>query len=229
MTQRRARLHVEGKDDLFAIVNLLERHAIDCSERSRTFDIKKSADGAPAGTESVEALLNGMDLAIRQSRGAPVGFVIDADWEGVSGGLKSRWQAVCDRLRAAGAPKDAIPSSPPSDGLILDIPRWRARAGVWLMPDNQRDGTLEDFLQELIAEGDVLIEHATEATAEATTLGAGFPEVHRTKAQLHTWLAWQEKPGQPYGIAIKARYFGHDSPAAIAFVDWIRRLFDIPE
>lgn len=229
MTQVRAELRVEGRDDQHTIVHLLERHSIDCSERSRRFDVRTSAHSDPAGTESVETLLNGMDLAIRQSRGVPVGFVIDADWEGVSGGLKRRWQAVCDRLRAAGAPKGAIPSSPPSDGLILDIPRWRARVGVWLMPDNQRDGTLEDFLQELVADEDPLIEHAIGATAEATSRGAGFPEVHRTKAQLHTWLAWQEKPGQPYGIAIKARYFSHDSPAAIAFVDWIRRLFDIPE
>ncbi|MFG0332376.1 MAG: DUF3226 domain-containing protein [Maioricimonas sp. JB049] len=229
MTQRRATLHVEGKDDLFTIVHLLERHAIDCDERSRKFDIKTSSERDPAGTESVDALLDGMDLAIRQSRGVPVGFVVDADWEGVSGGLKSRWQAVCDRLRAIGAASSDLPKKPPPDGLIINVPKYRARAGVWLMPDNQRDGMLEDFLQELIADGDPLIDHAIGATAEATSLGAEFPEVHRTKAELHAWLAWQEKPGQPYGIAIKARYFSHDSPAALAFVDWIRRLFDIPE
>ncbi len=55
--------------------------------------------------------------------------------------------------------------------------------------------------------------------------GAAFPEAKRLKAVLHTWLAWQERPGVPYGLAIKARYFGHDSPAARAFVEWFRRVF----
>ena len=39
-------------------------------------------------------------------------------------------------------------------------------------------------------------------------------------------LAWQERPGLPYGSAIAARYFNHDSSAALAFVDWFKRVFD---
>lgn len=38
-------------------------------------------------------------------------------------------------------------------------------------------------------------------------------------------LAWQESPGLPYGTAIRARYFSHDSANALAFVEWFRRVF----
>src|SRR5436190_24268592 len=35
-----------------------------------------------------------------------------------------------------------------------------------------------------------------------------------SKALIHTWLAWQEKPGRPLGLAITARYF--DATASYA-------------
>lgn len=35
-----------------------------------------------------------------------------------------------------------------------------------------------------------------------------------------------EGTGLPYGTAITARCLGHDSPAALGFVEWFRRLFD---
>ena len=59
------------------------------------------------------------------------------------------------------------------------------------------------------------------------TLGALFSEPDKMKAILHAWLAWQEEPGCPYGTAIRAKYFGDDSPAATKFVAWFRRLFEI--
>ncbi len=61
----------------------------------------------------------------------------------------------------------------------------------------------------------------------AKELNARFSNVDSNKAALHAWLAWQEEPGKPYGSAIRARYFRHDSPAARSFVIWFRRLFRI--
>ena len=101
------------------------------------------------------------------------------------------------------------------------------RVGVWVMPDNQGTGALEDFLKELIEEEDPLIRHAEESASQAVALGAGFPEKHTNKAVLHTWLAWREQPGRPYGLAIKLRYFRDDSEAAQRFVAWFSRVFGI--
>lgn len=95
------------------------------------------------------------------------------------------------------------------------------------MPDNQHDGKLETFLKSLISEHDVLIEHATEATDTAKQLGAEFAESDHLKATIHAWLAWQEDPGVPYGTAIRAKYFRHDSPVAGVFVAWFKQLFGI--
>jgi hypothetical protein len=95
------------------------------------------------------------------------------------------------------------------------------------MPDNVEDGKLEDFLIALISQNDLLIAHAKSATDEARTKGAGFSDPDAIKAVIHAWLAWQQEPGLPYGTAIKAQYFAHDSPAAAPFVRWFKTLYQI--
>ena len=55
-----------------------------------------------------------------------------------------------------------------------------------------------------------------------------YTSVHRPKALIHTWLAWQETPGMPMGQAITARVLSHESPIAIAFVAWLQHLFELP-
>ena len=57
--------------------------------------------------------------------------------------------------------------------------------------------------------------------------GAEFAPQDQIKATLHTWLAWQKEPGLPYGTAIKAKYFGNNSPVAMDFVSWFKILFAI--
>ena len=93
------------------------------------------------------------------------------------------------------------------------------------MPDNRREGALEQFLADLIDDDDALYPIAEGSTAEARRNGAEFPAADHRKAVLPAWLAWQKASGLPYGTAIKAQFFRDDSPAALAFVDWYRRVF----
>lgn len=108
-----------------------------------------------------------------------------------------------------------------------DIPSLRVRVGVWLMPDNRSVGALEQFLETLVATDDKLLPLAVESTATAKMRGADFPDSARSKAVLHAWLAWQTRPGVPYGTAIAARFFMDDSNTALAFVGWFKRLFGV--
>ncbi len=213
-SMERSSLHVEGPDDLHSIVHLLIRHGIDYDAKPWPSAFPKFK---PVG--NVESLLDGIETAVELSTGRAVGFVLDADSP-----LLDRWHAVRDRLRRAGV--DA-PDKPAAQGFVGHSSTFRSTVGVWLMPDNQHDGKLETLLKTLIDEHDVLIDHATKATNTATGLGAKFPKVDHIKAVIHTWLAWQEEPGRPYGTAIRAKYFRHESPAAVAFVAWFKRLYGI--
>ena len=213
-----SRLHVEGKDDDHAIRHLLIRHGID-------YENKPWPSWLPpihvAGSR--EKLLEGVYTAVSLSNGRSVGFVLDAN-----SSLQDRWKAMASRLRELDL---EMPEKIPPDGFVGKSATYGARVGVWLMPDNERDGALEHFLETLVAESDRLIEHARRATSQAKDLGARFADndnAHR-KAVLHAWLAWQEYPGLPYGSAIRAQYFRHDSPVAGRFVAWFRRVFDAHE
>ena len=104
---------------------------------------------------------------------------------------------------------------------------YAARVGVWLMPDNRQTGALEPFLRDLINEGDPLLTHAEDSASKAKELGAGYADSDTGKAVLHTWLAWQREPGHPYGVAIKARYFGANSAAAEQFLAWFEQVFGV--
>ena len=208
-------LRVEGTDDKFAIKNLLRRHGVDFAH----VEIKHTEEGE--GTGGKDRLLQGMKTAVTTRTGHSVGFVLDADAD-----PEYRWQAVRQRL---GDIDLTLPEEIPGGGFVGDTLAYQVRVGVWLMPDNQRSGALEEFLMDLVANEDRrLLLLARAATRGAVCLGAGFGNARRRKAALHAWLAWQPKPGLPYGTAITALYFGHDSPAALRFVEWFQRVFPGP-
>jgi hypothetical protein len=210
-------LYVEGKDDLATIAALLLRHGVDISEANRPLQMHVAGD-LTSGAEGVKWLLANMPDAIRSADDHPVGFVLDIDVR-----LEDRWSAVCGRLREAGL---APPSVCPDDGYIDRLPNYPYPAGVWLMPDCARHhGKLEHLLQTLVPENDLFWPHAGQSTARASELGARFRDP--IKAHVHCWLAWQEEPGRPFGTAIKAKFLGHDSPEALAFLRWLSGLFQI--
>ena len=114
----------------------------------------------------------------------------------------------------------------PIAGYIDQLPSYPHPFGIWMMPDCRRDhGKLEHLLETLIPKGDVLWPHADASTSKAAELGARFRD--HEKARIHCWLAWQEEPGKPFGTAITAKFLGHDSPEAIAFLRWLGRLFQL--
>ncbi len=219
-TLERSRLHVEGTDDQNTLVHLLRRNGI--AYHPDKFESSPSYLPKFIRLESVEKLLDGIETTVKTSTNRIVGFLLDADQP-----LASRWQSVSQRLRNVGV--GDLPDRPPASGFIGESALYKVRIGVWLMPDNVQDGKLEDFLKTLIDAHDPLIEHAETSTQLAKDKGALFSELDGIKAIIHAWLAWQEEPGKPYGLAMKATYFRHDSPTAAVFVQWFKVLYRLAE
>ncbi len=203
-------LYVEGSDDEHAIGHLL----IQCG-----FDRHALPDFRVAGGK--RKVLAAIPVAVKAGTGQSVGFVLDAN-----NSPQDTWKAVTAQLSNVGIP---APDEIPESGFAGESTTYGARVGVWLMPDNRKTGALEDFLRDLIGEGDPLLPHAEASARRARQLGAQYSDGNSRKAELHTWLAWQREPGRPYGIAIKARYFGVDSVATERFVAWFQRVFGVAE
>jgi hypothetical protein len=207
--QSKRRLDVEGTDDKFSIINLLVHHGVNW-------------DGPDIRLPYVNAA-GSVEKALDALKAAPLGFerygiVVDAD-----SALTDRWAQICDRLRQHNI---ACPKVPDPSGTIVTGLRPAWRLGIWLMPDNSNAGILEDFLAKLVPAGDPCWTYAQEATSTARDNHHAPLELKDTsKGSLYTWLAWQKKPGLPFGTALNAGMLAHDSPDALRFVAWFHRLF----
>ncbi|MEW6282568.1 MAG: DUF3226 domain-containing protein [Candidatus Eremiobacterota bacterium] len=201
-----AYLLVEGKDDLHVVAALCQRHCL-----PRNFTLR-----TPGLTEGIEALLAGLPVRLKSEELKMLGVLVDADTDGAA-----RWRQVADRLRAAGC-------EPPS---LLGPDGWvgflgTRRVGVWMMPNNEASGALEDFLRGMVPEGDAWMPEADAVVNCLEQRGLHrYATARSSKARLHTWLAWQSEPGQPFGTAITARSLDADSVVARRFVGWLERLF----
>ncbi len=207
-------VHVEGEDDLHTLMQLLRKHEIELG--APEWQVEFQVDGNDM------KVLSSMETAIRAATNRSIGFVIDANSD-----ISNRWGEIRRHLDAVKVPD--LPKMISKDAFIGKSEVSGAKVGVWLMPDNEHDGNLENFLRSLVADKDQLIGHAEQSTDEALKLGATFRESDKVRAVVRTWLAWQDEPGHPYGRAIQRKYFTHKSEVADRFVAWFRQLFSISE
>ncbi len=203
------KLYVEGKDDKHAIIHLMSAHVA-------------WGDTPPVriiACEGVEKLLapHLIPVELKSAETQALGIVVDAndDFEG-------RWTRIRERCKEA---FPEISTGLPPEGLVVENARGK-RLGVWIMPDNSSHGMLESFLAHLVPDGhDKTWAYAQHAAKEATKRGAPYAPTHRDKAMIHTWLAWQEPPGRPFGTALTAKILDPKSDYASAFVQWFKTLY----
>ncbi len=197
-------LLTEGKNDCHVILSLCAYHRVpetfgfyDCGSDNK---ILKRMSALIAGSETMET----------------IGVVLDAD----NPNLNSKWESIRNRLTREGYP---VSKEPDENGTILSM-EGKPRIGVWLMPDNNIDGMLEDFCRELASHDG--IDFAENCVQNSQQNGfATFIPNHKSKAVIHTYLAWQNEPGIPLGQAITARALNPEKKIAMLFVDFLKSLF----
>ncbi|GHV50298.1 hypothetical protein FACS1894181_10680 [Bacteroidia bacterium] len=196
------KLLVEGNNDKHVILALCNKDKI-----PETFDI--------INCEGIDNLKEDLQVRLKSTIKA-IGIVIDADTN-----MDARWNNIKAILCTCGF---AIPDKLPESGLAVYSDSIEKTVGVWIMPDNRSKGMLEDFL---VPSDDKLlpIVDSTLEMIEERKLNQYRP-VHKPKARIHTWLAWQEDPGTPLGLAITKKYLTADSATCRLFVDWLRKVFE---
>ena len=228
------RLYVEGRTDEIVVMQVLRRpdffvHAnkdqISKENIPRIQLLVTFVESKTGSSGSRTELLADLGARLFRPTHRAVGYVIDADRREFTGDdLASTWQSIRDRL--AKAPISiTTPQVPPTDGFVGYHSQLGTPIGVWLMPDNTHDGTLEDFLKELASGPDQLLPYAERCTVEARKEhGAAFGEKDTDKAVICTWLAWQEEPGMNWATAFKQRCLNPESELGLRFSAWVQRL-----
>jgi len=197
-------LLVEGKDDQHVVWALCEKFQIE-----EVFDV--------IDCEGIHNLLNQLPVRIKQSGIQAIGIVIDADAD-----ISTRWRTLSSLLSSLGY---TVPIVIPDEGLIVSYNE--IILGVWIMPNNSLNGMIENFMQFLVPDDDQLLDIANNSLNQIEGDGLNkYNIIHKSKALIHTWLAWQEDPGTPMGLSITKRYLTTDAEICNIFMEWIKAVFN---
>ena len=207
-------LLVEGRDDKLVIPELMKANGIDWVTKNNPIVYIEDCEG-------YENLIKRrlISTQLKESGLSALGIIIDADEN-----PENRWQSI---KNACSKSIPDLPESLPDTGLIHLTPN-QIKFGIWMMPDNQMSGMLETFLGYMIDdETQELWQFAREVTDRAVEKGAKFKETHRDKANIYSFLAWQNPPGIRFNQAIMKRILNPKAPKAQLFVNWFKTLYDL--
>ena len=196
-------LLVEGNDDLHVIWALCEKFKI-----PEVFDV--------IDCKGIDNLYTSIPVRFKQADVEVIGIIIDADVN-----LNDRWMQVKNLLSHQGF---EVPDNLPDEGLVLS--NGHVKVGVWIMPNNDTKGMLEDFIAFLVPPDDKLlpIVDATLDDIESKNLNK-YSLTHKSKARIHSWLSWQGDPGTPMGLSITKRYLTTDNENCERLIKWLKKLF----
>src|SRR5437763_7253729 len=185
------RLLVEGPDDEHLFKHLLGYHGILSREGGPFKVIEKGG---------FEKIRDDLKTELKGSGLKRLGIVVDADTD-----IASRWDSLRNRLIDSGYSEINVPGDPDINGTVIrqeELPI----VGIWLMPDNDSEGKVENFVRFLMPPDDLLWPFAQSIVQKVIETQCHFRPTYKIKAEVHTWLAWQEEPGRPMGLAVTKGY-----------------------
>ena len=213
-------LLVEGQDDKHVVLHLCKQHQAtlsflfldpDRDDSQVTVSDRRAVSIRDAG--NIDKVLESIIPEIKAPGRQAVGILVDAN-DDVTG----RWEAIRNRLQGAdiNPPQHLSP-----DGTIIQA---NPRIGIWLTPDNLSAGELEDFVVQMIPEGDQVWPLSQRYIEEIPQEERKFSDGKILRAQLYAWLAAREDPRR-MGLAIRAQDLKVDGTLSQKFVVWLNALF----
>jgi len=210
---------LEGSDDLHFALNLLyqneyeradlihpERWAVVRSGFEERIELK------PKG--GFEKLVSDLHVELTPAYLQRLAVIADADDD-----PNARWESVKSAIARAGVSGFGQLEG---KGAVLDQPS-QPVVGIWLMPGNGKQGYLEHLLAEMIDVGDQLWPYAVACVEGLSAVERRFPSARSKKAEVHTWLAWQESPGARISEAVLRQYVRTNCTAVQDFLSWFDR------
>ena len=94
----------------------------------------------------VDAVLASIANELRVDGRKAVAIVVDANDH-----VTERWRAVTEPLRELAID---VPEQPEPDGTCIEGSTRLPRVGIWLMPNNESMGELEDFVRSMLPDDD---------------------------------------------------------------------------
>ncbi len=199
-------LLVEGEDDAHVVRQLCNRY-----QSIPRFSIRE--------TGGIERLLDAIGPALIPRERKALGILVDAD-----DNPEGRWDDLRSRFDEEGI---SIPAHPGPNGMIMDAHIEignSPRTGIWVMPNNDSSGEIENFVADMIPMGDPVWPLSQGYVDGIPTEHRRFRPGKLLRAKVYAWLATREIPGR-MGAAIGAGELNVGAETARRFVGWLRELF----
>lgn len=94
---------------------------------------------------------------------------------------------------------------------------------IWVMPNNKDDGTVEDWIKsKILPSENELFSHACSIVSQLKN--KKFTDNSVVKAEIATWLAWQNQPGRTVSYALKDGYelIDIENSDFVNFINWLK-------
>lgn len=150
--------------------------------------------------------------------------VLDADSHVHGGGFERTVRQFSDVVGEYGYRRRTTGARSP-DGLLFSHDDGLNDLGLWVMPNNADEGMLEHWMAQcLTAAEQPWFDHAIRVIDELPW-PAKFKALRRPKAEVATWLAWQERPGEGLYYAVEAGLLDGQSALHAGLNTWLEAVY----
>lgn len=219
MTDTKKILLVEGEADKGFFDEICKKLSLDTAVLVAP---PKDLGGTHNSKEGVKNLLKTLLAQLEDGQISHIAVVVDADYGQHGGGYQRTIDSLSEIVGRSGFVLEN--NSSPKSGLCFKNSDGLADFGLWIMPNNQQEGMLEDWIKSCINESEqALFQQAIDAVQDIST--PKFPAHLSSKAEVATWLAWQKQPGHGLYAAITDQLLDNEHPLFTELKQWLHKVF----
>jgi hypothetical protein len=204
-------LIVEGEEDRKFFVDVLA--VLQINTKVINPEIKVVVQSKRGKNNALETFVDRLS-GLRPSEEVQIGLVVDSDHPhfNQNSGFEKTKRDINNGIKSKNKGFSELTTIPSSSGYMSFKNGFEhVKAGVWIMPNNQEDGSLEHFSIKIISESEkARFEFARDQTQKIMDGAHQGPEfsfkAHQfEKAAIGAWLAWSDPPRMGLGFALKEK------------------------
>lgn len=212
-------LLVEGPNDKYFFEAFLRKNSL---EKIIATSPAKELGGTYNSKQGAINLLPSLAQNLTDGSIERLGVILDSDTVENGGGLTLTLKQLAEKIEIFGYANTAVKST--HGGYLFKNKDGLPPIGAWIMPNNKDEGSIENWISHItdISQRQLFTLASQTVNQLKTPL---FPATRTKKAEVATWLAWQEIPGKGLDYTITGELLNNSDQQYINLLNWIKEVF----